>query len=87
MLQYLFEETASIEKVAEEVYDFGWSKLITEKWELEYYKNTYYKSQETHNQMKRLTMELLKMVKYVKYNFGIGHYRWNITKDDLEAFK
>lgn len=87
ILQSLFEETASIEKEADEVFDFGTPTLITENEELTYYKNAYYKTQETHNDMKRETKELLKKVKYVKNNFGIGHYRWNITSEALEAFK
>lgn len=87
ILQSLFEETASIEKEAAEAFDFGTPKLITENEELAYYKNAYYRTQEAHNQMKRDTRELLKKVNYVKNNFGIGHYRWNITKEALEAFK
>ena len=87
ILQSLFEETASIEKEAAEAFDFGTPKLITENEELAYYKNAYYRTQEAHNQMKRDTRELLKKVNYVKNNFGIGHYRWNITRDALEAFK
>ncbi|MFD0837401.1 BfmA/BtgA family mobilization protein [Mariniflexile aquimaris] len=87
ILQSLFEETASIEKESDTLFDFGTPTLITENEELTYYKNAYYRSQETHNQMKRETKELLKKVKYVKNNFGIGHYRWNITTDTLEAYK
>jgi hypothetical protein len=87
ILQSLFEETASMEKEAAEVFDFGTPTLITENEELTYYKNAYYKTQETHNEMKRETRELLKKVKYVKNNFGIGHYRWNITTEALDAFK
>ena len=87
ILQSLFEETASIEKEADTSFDFGTPTLISEQEELTYYKNAYYKTQEAHNQMKRDTKELLKKVKYVKSNFGIGHYRWNITTEALEAFK
>ena len=87
ILQSLFEETAAIEKEAAEIFDFGTPKLITENEELTYYKTAYYKTQETHNQMKQETRALLKKVNYVKNNFGIGHYRWNITKETLEAFK
>ena len=87
ILQSLFEETASIEKEAAEAFDFGTPKLITENEELEYYKNAYYKTQETHSQMKQDIRELLKKVNYVKNNFGIGHYRLNVTKEAFEAFK
>jgi hypothetical protein len=87
ILQSLFEETAAIENEATEVFDFETPKLITENEELEYYKNAYYKTQETHNQMKQDTRELLKKVNYVKNNFGIGHYRLNVAKEALEAFK
>jgi hypothetical protein len=87
ILQSLFEETAVIENETAEVFEFGDPKLITENEELEYYKNAYYKIQETHNQMKRDTRELLKKVNHVKNNFGIGHYRLNVTKEALEAFK
>jgi hypothetical protein len=87
ILQSLFEETASIEKETAEVFDFGTPKLITENEELTYYKNAYYRTQETQNQLKRETKELMKKVKYVKNNFGIGHYRWNITKEELETLK
>jgi hypothetical protein len=87
ILQSLFEETASMEKEAAEVFDFGTPTLITENEELTYYKNAYYKTQETHNDMKRDTRELLKKIKYVKNNFGIGHYRLNISTEALDAFK
>lgn len=87
MLQRLFEETSKIEKENEEEFDFGTPKLITENEELEYYKNAYYKNQETYNDLKHDTKRLLKKVKYVKSNFGIGHYRLEITKEDLKQLK
>lgn len=89
ILQSLFEETSLIEKEQndEEPFDFGTPKLITENEELEYYKNAYYKTQETYNNLKQDTKGLLKKVKYVRNNFGIGHYRLDITKEDLEQLK
>jgi len=87
ILQSLFEETASIEKESEEVFDFGTPTLISEHEELEYYKNAYYQSQESISNLKQDTKELLKKVQFIRNNFGIGHYRLNITKDVLEAFK
>lgn len=87
ILQTLFKETASIEKESEEVFEFGNPALISENEELEYYKNAYYKSQEAYSNLKQDTQELLKKVQFTRNNFGIGHYRLNIKKDVLEAFK
>lgn len=89
ILQSLFEETSLIEKEQkeEETFDFGTPKLITENEELDYYKNAYYKTQETYNVLKQDTIGILKKVKYVRNNFGIGHYRLDITKEVLEQLK
>lgn len=89
ILQSLFEEATHLEKEqkAQESFDFGSPTLITENEELTYYKEAYYKSQEAYNNVRQETMDLLKKVKQVKNSFGIGHYRLNITKDDLETFK
>lgn len=87
ILQSLFEETSNIDKEDEDAFEFGTPTLITENEELEYYKKAYYKTQETNNDLKQDIKELLKKIKYVRNNFGMGHYRLNITKEDLEHFK
>lgn len=87
ILQSLFEETASIEKEATEVFDFGTPKPITENEELDHYKKAYFTSRESYHDLKQETKELLKKVKYVRNNFGAGHYRLNVTKELLEHLK
>ena len=87
ILQSLFEETSNIDKEDEDSFEFGTPTLITENEELEYYKKAYYKTEETNNDLKKDIKELLKKVKYVRNNFGMGHYRLNITKEALEHLK
>lgn len=89
ILQTLFEQMSQMEKeeVEEELFDFGTPKLLTENEELVNYKNAYFKAQEAHKNLKLETLGLLKKVKFVRNNFGIGHYRLNITKEALETLK
>ncbi|MBU3820985.1 hypothetical protein KO566_02845 [Flavobacteriaceae bacterium XHP0103] len=89
ILQSLFEETAHLEneQKAQESLDFGTPALISENEELSYYKEAYFKSQEAHGRLKREMTDLLKKVKHVKNNFGIRHYRLNVTNEELETLK
>ncbi|PKQ44189.1 BfmA/BtgA family mobilization protein [Confluentibacter flavum] len=87
ILQTLFEQMSQMEKDDDEVFDFGMPKLLTDNEERDHYKNAYYKTQEAYNDLKQETKGLLKKVKFVRNNFGIGHYRLNITKESLEILK
>jgi hypothetical protein len=87
ILQSLFEQMSQIEPEDDGPFDFGTPKLLAENEELDYYKKAYYKSQEAYNDLKQDTKGLLKKVKFVRNNFGIGHYRLNITKESLETLK
>jgi hypothetical protein len=87
ILQTLFEQMSQIEPEDDETFDFGTPKLLTENEELHHYKNVYYKTQEAYNDLKQETKGLLKKVKFVRNNFGIGHYRLNITQESLETLK
>ncbi|WP_317048446.1 BfmA/BtgA family mobilization protein [Confluentibacter sediminis] len=87
ILQTLFEQMSQIEPDENETFDFGEPKLLPENEELNHYKNAYYKTQEAYNDLKQETKGLLKKVKYVRNNFGIGHYRLNITNEALETIK
>ena len=81
-------ETSSIEKEEkEETYDFGTPELITENEDLEYYRNQYYNSQANYNALKYDVEAIIKKTKYIKSNFGTGHYRLDITKEAFENFK
>jgi len=87
MLQSLLQETSKIEKEDEDDFDFGTPKLITENEELTFYKNAYYKTQEANRDLRTDTKELIRKVKFVRNNFGIGHYRLDITKEAFEQLK
>jgi len=87
MLQSLFEETANIEKEDEEDFDFGTPQLITENEELIFYKNAYFKTQEANRDLRTDTKELIRNVKYIKSNFGKGHYRLEMEKEAFEQLK
>ena len=87
ILQSLFEETALIEKDDGDALYFGTPTLITENEELEYYRKEYYKTQEAYRGLGQETKGLLKKVKYVRNNFGMGHYRLNATEADLKRLQ
>lgn len=83
ILQTLFEETSNIEKEEEE-YNFETPILITENEELTYYRNKYYTSQGNYNALKYDVENIIKKTKYIKSNFGTGHFRLEITKEEFE---
>lgn len=88
ILQTLFEQMSQMEpEDDDETFDFGTPKLLNEHEERDHYKNAYYKAQEAYNDLKQETKGLLKKVKFVRNNFGMGHYRLNITKEELETLK
>ena len=86
ILQTLFEETSNIEK-EEETFDFETPTLITENEELIYYRNEYYTNQENYNALKYDVEDIIKKTKYIKSSFGTGHFRLEITKEELEQLK
>lgn len=86
ILQTLFEETSNIEK-QEEVYDFDSPSLISENEELTYYRNTYFSTKEKYNTLKYDVEGIIKKTKYIKSNFGAGHFRLDITKEEFENLK
>lgn len=85
MLQSLFEEVSKEEK--EEEYNFETPVLITENEELTYYRKEYYKTQENYSLLKYDVVDIIKNTKYIKSNFGTGHFRLNITKVEFEQLK
>lgn len=85
MLQSLFEETINAEK--EEEYNFETPTLISENEELTHYRNEYYKTQENYNTLKYDVEEIIQKTKYFKGNFGAGHFRLEITKEEFEQLK
>ncbi|GGK22180.1 hypothetical protein GCM10007962_15390 [Yeosuana aromativorans] len=87
ILQSLFEETAQIEKEGEDGFDFGTPALITENEELAYYRKEYYNTREAYRDLGEETKGLLKKIKYVRNNFGMGHYRLNATEADLKRLQ
>jgi hypothetical protein len=86
ILQTLFEETSNIEK-EEETYDFETPTLITENEELTYYRNEYYTNQENYNALKYDVEDIIKKIRHIKSNFGAGHFRLEITKEEFELLK
>lgn len=86
ILQTLFEETSNIEK-EEEIFDFETPTLITESEELTYYRAEYYTNQENYNALKYDVEGIIKKTKYIKSNFGTGHFRLEITKAEFEQLK
>ncbi len=87
ILQTLFEETSNIEKEEKEEYNFETPALITENEELTYYRNEYYKTQENYNALKYDVEDIIKKTKYIKSNFGTGHFRLEVSKDEFEQLK
>ncbi|WP_298535890.1 BfmA/BtgA family mobilization protein [uncultured Algibacter sp.] len=87
ILKTLFEETAKMESIEEDTFNFGTPKLITEREELEYYQKAYHKSQKDYTNLKQDTTDLLKTLKYVRNNFGVGHYRLDVNKESMKQFK
>ncbi|MBD0833736.1 BfmA/BtgA family mobilization protein [Aestuariibaculum sediminum] len=85
LMKKLFEVTAKEE--AEESFEFAPQELISENEELEYYQKQYKQSQESYQDLKTEMTSLLKKVKFVRNNFGLGHYRLNVTKEELEQLK
>lgn len=85
ILQTLFEEASNIEK--EEKYNFETPTLITENEELTHYRNEYYKIQENYNTLKYDVKEIIQKTKYFKSNFGTGHFRLEITREEFEQLK
>lgn len=86
ILQSLFEETAHLEK-EEEVFDFESPKLSTENEELDYFKKAYRQSQEANQQRIQAATVLFKKLVFVRNSFGTGHYRLNMTKEDMAIIK
>lgn len=87
MLQSLLEETDAIEKEEEDIHDFGTPLLITENEELIYYRNKYDANKKHYNDLKTQMETLIKKISYVKSSFGNGHFRLDITKEQLEHLK
>ncbi|MDO6792447.1 BfmA/BtgA family mobilization protein [Tamlana sp. 1_MG-2023] len=85
LIKRLFEVSAQQEN--EEQLDFTPEELITENEELEYYKKQFRDSQKRYNELKADTQLMLKKLKYVRNNFGIGHYRLNLNKEEVERIK
>ena len=86
ILQTLFEETSNIEKEEDE-FNFETPKLTTENEELTYFRNAYYTKQENYNVLKYDIEEIIKKITYIKRNFGKGHFRLDITKEEFENLK
>ncbi|WP_052188299.1 BfmA/BtgA family mobilization protein [Cellulophaga sp. Hel_I_12] len=86
ILQSLFEETAHLEK-EEEVFDFQSPKLSTENEELDYFKKVYRQSQESNQQRIQAATMLFKKLVFVRNSFGTGHYRLNISKEQMAILK
>ena len=80
ILQSLFEETASIEKESETIFDFGTPTLITENEELQYYKNQYRLMQEDNLKLRSVMANFLNSIKYEKRPFGKGILKLNMDK-------
>ena len=86
MLQLLFQEDPKEDEVEEE-YNFETPNVITENEELTHYRNAYYTNQENYNALKYDVENIIKKTKYVKSNFGAGHFRLDITKDEFVQLK
>ena len=86
MLQLLFQEDPKEDKEEEE-YNFETPTVITENEELTHYRNAYYTNQENFNTLKYDVENIIKKTKYVKSNFGAGHFRLDISKEEFEQLK
>ena len=86
ILQSLFEETANLEK-EEEVFDFEPPELSSENDELEYFKKAYRQSQEANQQKNQAAEALFKKLVFVRNSFGNGHFRLNMTKEQIALLK
>ncbi|WP_066223729.1 BfmA/BtgA family mobilization protein [Formosa haliotis] len=85
LMKQLFEVSAQQE--AENHIDFTPQELITENEELEYYQNQFRDSQKRYLQLKSDTGLILKKLKYIRNNFGMGYYRLNLNKEDIQRIK
>jgi len=92
MINLLFKEAGEDEEeeqvLLEEVLSDGISKeQFTEHTELEYYRNQYFGTKSKFNDLKNDYEMVLKKTKYIRSNFGIGHFRLEITKEEFENLK
>ncbi|WP_299780505.1 BfmA/BtgA family mobilization protein [uncultured Formosa sp.] len=85
LIKRLFEVSAQQEN--EDQMEFKPQELITENEELEYYQKQYKDSQKHYQNLKSDTQLMLKKLKYVRNNFGVGYYRLNLNKKDIERIK
>jgi len=93
MINLLFKEAEEDEEeeeqiLLEEVLSDGISEeQFTEHKELEYYHNQYFETKSKFNDLKDDFEMVLKKTKYIRNNFGIGHFRLEITKEEFENLK
>lgn len=85
LIKRLFEVSAQQE--AEDQIDFMPQELITENEELKYYQKQYRNSQKQYDELKSDTQLMLKKLKHVRTSFGVGYYRLNLNKEDIERIK
>jgi len=87
MMQLLFQQNPEDKEQEAEIFEFKPQELITENEELDYYRKKYYDNQTNYNALKYDVETILKNTKYIKSNFGTGHFRLDVTKEEFENFK
>lgn len=86
MMQLLFQENPEEKEQENESFEFKPQELISENEELNYYRTTYYKTQEKYHVLIYDVEDLIKKINYIKSNFGTGHFRLDITKEEFGNF-
>lgn len=92
MMNLLFKEAQEDEEeeqvLSEEDLSGGIAEeLFTEQKELDYYRDQYFETKSKFNELKDDFEMVLKKTKLVRNNFGIGHYRLNMNKEEFENLK
>ena len=92
MINLLFKEAQEDEEeeqvLSEEDLSGGIAEeLFTEQKELDYYRDQYFETKSKFNELNDDFEMVLKKTKLVRNNFGIGHYRLNMNKEEFENLK
>ncbi|AXP82139.1 hypothetical protein CJ739_3077 [Mariniflexile rhizosphaerae] len=87
MLESLFEEVEDMQPLKTEKKDFPEPKLITEKEELTYYRDAYFKKQTELHELKHRFKDMVEKFKPVKHTFSTNSYVMKITEQEYMALK
>ncbi len=92
MMNLLFKEAEEEEEeeqvLLEEVMSNDTPEIpFTEHTERDYYRTQYFNTKSTLKQLKEEVESLLEKTHYTRNNFGLGHFRLNISKEEFQQLK